>query len=101
MGHGPTQPWHEGNEDCTLTRALVVIEIRPAHIYKFKVHLSPDTFLLKARSHNAIIMYVVTALIKQIILMYHWRRKRGGQGGHVPPHFFDRGGNGMFVPPHF
>ena len=25
----------------------------------------------------------------------------GGQGGHVPPHFFDRGGNGMFVPPHF
>ena len=25
----------------------------------------------------------------------------GGQGGHVPPHFFDWGGNGMFVPPHF
>ena len=25
----------------------------------------------------------------------------GGQGGHVPPHVFDRGGNGMFVPPTF
>ena len=33
------------------------------------------------------------------IYIYHWRRKRGGQGGHVPPHFFDWGGNGMFVPP--
>ena len=34
-----------------------------------------------------------------IYIYIHWRRKRGGQGGHVPPHFFDWGGNGMFVPP--
>ena len=29
---------------------------------------------------------------KSMLIIVHWRRKRGGQGGHVPPHFFDWGG---------